>query len=184
MEIIRSSDFITDEQKAYIDGMLDALPMDLNLSLAFDGKAGFVHSVLRRPEEVCDEIPAVSCYNHIDFLLGLLKNFLIATNFNGEFEILRMAINATINNGGDNIGAIHRDHEYPHRQLLICINDNFSGGGTVIYPDDGDPFTIEYEKYDGVSFDSCDHASKFPDHGVRIMAVYTYKIRGEHENRS
>ena len=48
-------------------------------------------------------------------------------------EIFRISVNMTMNIGVER-SSTHKDHEFPHKQLLIYLND-FEGGETVILND-------------------------------------------------
>ena len=90
-------------------------------------------------------------------------------------KILRIAFNLTYNNGFDKCG-IHEDHSYPHKQLIIYLNDVLDKNSkTIILDKNKKKFKeINPEKYKGVCFDSHLHYHYFPKKGKRIVLVTTF----------
>ena len=105
----------------------------------------------------------------------MLKTFCKKNNI--EFkESLRIAVNFTYNNGVD-FCPTHLDHEFPHKQLLIYLNDPLDKKTkTVILDDDEKTILKEVypEKYKGVCFENKPHYHYYPKIGERIVAVYTF----------
>ena len=105
------------------------------------------------------------------FFKGILDNF--CTKYNIKYnKILRACINLTFLNK-INIGTIHKDHEIPHKQLIIYLND--SDGNTYLYDDNKQLVKeILYEQYKIVCFDNCFHSAEFPKSKRRLICVITF----------
>ena len=91
-------------------------------------------------------------------------------------ESLRIAVNFTYNNGAE-FCPTHLDHEFPHKQLLIYLNDPLDKKTkTVILDDDEKTILKEVypEKYKGICFENKPHYHHYPKIGERIVAVYTF----------
>ena len=84
-------------------------------------------------------------------------------------KIHRMAVNITFNNGFIKEVPLHLDHEFPHKQVILYLND--STGTTDI------PFynkSITPKKNTAIIFDDKYHKHYFPDYGVRVVCVFTF----------
>ena len=105
------------------------------------------------------------------FFKGILDNFCTKHNIKYN-KILRACINLTFSNK-INIGTIHKDHEIPHKQLIIYLND--SDGNTYLYDDNKQLVKeILYEQYKIVCFDNCFHSAEFPKSKRRLICVITF----------
>lgn len=91
-------------------------------------------------------------------------------------KILRLAFNLTYNNGFDKCG-LHEDHSYPHKQLIIYLNDVLDKNSKTVILDKNKKIFKEIipEKYKGVCFDSHLHYHYFPKKGKRIVLVCTFE---------
>jgi hypothetical protein len=105
-------------------------------------------------------------------------------------EIYRICLNSTLYNP-EKIGDPHTDHTYPHKNLLIYLEENSSGNtflfkeqctdtaGIISYTDIPKLNLlkeIEYEYRKGVIFNGLNyHAQGFPKiHQRRLVIVYTF----------
>ena len=182
MNISKVSASLPDDYVEYINDMLLKTPFSFHRGLVDPenekGGIGFTHPVLLRPDEAIGDTRVVSI--NAEFLIMLFNFYMKESGFAGaKYEILRISINATVPNVDMVESDIHVDHPFNHKQLLISLNDQYTGGGTVIYPnypDLSESATIDYGLFEGAFFDSCWHSSKFPEKGVRIMAVYTFSM--------
>jgi hypothetical protein len=109
--------------------------------------------------------------NIFPFFKGILDNF--CTKHNIKYKnILRACINLTFLNK-KNIGTIHKDHEFPHKQLIIYLND--SDGNTYLYNDNKKLIKeIIYKQYKIVCFDNCFHSAGFPKSKRRLICIITF----------
>lgn len=109
--------------------------------------------------------------NVFSFFKTILDNFCIKNNIKYN-KILRACINLTFLNK-KNIGTIHKDHEFPHKQLIIYLND--SDGNTYLYNDNKELVKeIIYEQYKIVCFDNCFHSAGFPKSKRRLICIITF----------
>ena len=91
-------------------------------------------------------------------------------------ETLRAAVNLTFPNGIEKCD-VHQDHNYPHKQLLIYLNEvRDKNSKTVILDTDNKTILKEIvpEKYKGVCFSSMPHFHYFPKIGCRMVCVFTF----------
>jgi hypothetical protein len=85
--------------------------------------------------------------------------------------LLRASLNLSVHNSSD-VGTVHTDHKFPHKNLIIYLGD--SGAGTRLYDEQGQetdriPGTLNTAvKFEGR------HAQEFPREGVRLVVVFTY----------
>jgi hypothetical protein len=109
--------------------------------------------------------------NLFDFFKNILNNF--CTKHKIKYtNILRACINLTFLNEKE-IGTIHKDHEIPHKQLIIYLND--SNGNTYLYDDNKNLVKeIIYEQYKIVCFDNCYHSAGFPKSKRRLICIITF----------
>ena len=182
MVVEQCSNFLEKEHKHYIENnLLKTIDFVCQFGLVDekDSAIGFSHCILARPEDSSYLDSAIIDPDNFDFMVLIFQNYLKAIGYNGNYSLLRIAINATTSAVSNKESAIHVDHNYDHKQLLIQLNDAFVGGGTLIYPkypNTDESILIESKKYCGYSFDSCWHSALLPSKGVRLMAVYTYKV--------
>lgn len=105
------------------------------------------------------------------FFKNVLDNFCKKHNIKYN-KILRACINLTFLNK-KKIGTIHKDHEFPHKQLIIYLND--SDGNTYLYNDNKKLIKkIIYEQYKIVCFDNCFHSAGFPKSKRRLICIITF----------
>jgi hypothetical protein len=131
------------------------------------------HTVLNRIEErKKDEL-----YNSEfgEFFYDILKTFCEKNNIKFE-KVLRISVNFTFNNGIEKC-PIHKDHNFPHKQLLLYINDPLDKNSKTIILDDDEKTVLKEiipEKYKAVCFDNKPHFHYFPKVGERIVVVFTF----------
>ena len=97
-------------------------------------------------------------------LVSILKKHNIKLN-----KVHRIAINYTFNNGYVKEVPLHLDHDFPHKQIILYLND--STGTTDI------PFykkSIKPKENSAIIFDDKDHKHYFPDYGVRVVCIFTF----------
>jgi len=107
---------------------------------------------------------------HYSYFKSLLISILKKHNLKLK-KIHRMAVNVTFNNGYVKEVPLHKDHDFPHKQLLLYLND--STGDTII------PYynkTITPKENKAIIFDGIEHKHIFPETGIRIVCVFTFSI--------
>ena len=171
---IEDDNFLEDVHKRFIDSVIltDKFPFYWNSSAVTNDDLGFlVHNVLIRPEDRNDNDGINS--SAYEIFCEMLDCFTKKHNIEYK-EILRISVNLTMNIGLEK-SQIHKDHNFPHNQLLIYLN-NFEGGSTEILNDDKTIFkTTQPKKFLGVCFGHKDHYAYLPEKGRRLVAVYTFR---------
>ena len=174
MMYIEDDSFLENSHKRFIDSVIltDKFPFYWNSSAVSNDDLGFlVHNVLIRPEDRIDGDGINS--SAYDIFCEMLNSFTKKHNINYE-EVLRISVNLTMNIGVEK-SKIHKDHDFPHKQLLVYLND-FEGGETVILNDDDSILKkIKPKKFLGVCFDDKKHYGVLPKVGRRMVAVYTFR---------
>lgn len=167
--------FLSKENINYIEKVIlgDNFPFYLLPgSVRKDNYKTMFHTLLHRPEENWPNGRLNS--PHYDNVASLVRSFF--DKFNIKYtEILRMSINLTYNNGLKKC-PIHEDHDYPHKQLIIYLNDADPCSKTVIVNKQNKIIKeIVPEKYKGVCFEGLPHYMFFPKKGERIILITTFK---------
>lgn len=170
-----SKNFLTKENISFIKKVI------LNHSFPFylaprvtnkDKHRVMFHILLNRPEESKAEERLNSPYYEDAF--NLVKSFFNKFNIK-NVEILRMCINFTFNNGTKKC-PVHQDHKYPHKQLIIYLNDADTNSKTIILDKKGRILKkITPEKYKGICFENLPHYMIYPKKGERVVLVTTFK---------
>ena len=111
--------------------------------------------------------------DYYEVALSMLQQFTKAIKQEVHF-FTRITFNLTFANGLEKSGT-HVDHRYPHKQIILYLNDCDKNAKTVIV-DDKDKIikTITPQKYKGICFDSLPHYQIFPKHGLRLILVATF----------
>ena len=180
MFLIEDKNFLTEKQKDHIDNVVleSSFPwffhnvsvLPNKLSKVKNNKSYLSHIVLRRP----DQRPKGEEFNSTEsvFCVDVLKTFCEKHNIKCK-EILRISYNLTFNNGYSK-GDLHVDHDYPHNQLIVYLNDCDKKLYTVI-KDNKKEIKIKPEKFKGVCFESKPHYQLFPKKQERVILVITFR---------
>lgn len=177
MDLIEDKDFLTQEQKNFIENILlsNNFPFYINYSaVEGDGNKFFSHCLLRRPEERIKGQPLFNS-SYAEQIVDIFKTFIIKNKINCE-EMLRCSVNLTFKTMSKKC-PVHLDHDYDHKQLLIYLNDCVDKEAkTVLLDDTGKKVLHEIipEKFKGVCFGSCPHYMSFPKKDIRVVLVYTF----------
>ena len=91
-------------------------------------------------------------------------------------KFYRMSVNCTYNNGHEATD-IHTDHDFPHHQIIIYLNDaEDKNAETVILNNKNKVIKrIKPIQYQGICFKCLPHYLKFPKFGQRVVLVATFK---------
>jgi len=177
MFFIEDKSFLTDEQKNFIENQILGFT---NLAYFFqpsgannDNCPSLSHFAIRSPSERADKNEYYNSQHAIDLekiVIHFCEKNKIKLN-----KILRIAINLTYNNGCESC-SIHKDHMFPHRQLLIYLNDCDKNSKTIIYNESKEKVLkdISPEKYKGVCFEGLPHKHFYPKVGHRIVLICTF----------
>jgi len=166
-----------DEQKYFKTQVLDNLyfPYYLSkrISVDTDSFPYFNHKILMRPEEVKEGTDRRNSphYNYVANLFNI-----ISKRFKFKYKnLLRISINLTFNSGVKEC-AIHKDHDYPHKQLLIFLHVDDKNSFTIFYDKDCKKIIkrIKPENNTGIMADNQPHNHLTPKKGYRVVLVYTF----------
>lgn len=170
MFFVEDKNFLTNYQKDKIQDLLKGgdVPFYMSLEAAKPGDGGvnFVHHIIHR------DSPGQKNSHLYDLFVDILNTFCSKNNIEYN-NIHRCAINITINSGLEKC-PIHTDHIFPHKQLLLYLNDS-DGDTYVLNEDEIEVLQISKpEKYKGIAFNSLPHYHYFPKKGIRAVAVITF----------
>ena len=126
------------------------------------------HVVLHKPEDQKTNRINSSLYNYCTELFQR-----ISKRYKFKYkEIYRIALNLTFKNGKKE-SLIHRDHPYPHKQLLIYLHTDDLKSCTCIFNKDKIKKIIPTPNK-GVMWDNLKHYHITPKKGYRLVLVYTF----------
>jgi hypothetical protein len=175
MYLIEDTSFLKKEHIDYIENFILKTNFPFyyqNGSVVEDNNEEvLVHIVLRRPEsrKENEEFNSSSYNFFVDILNTFCKKQKIKIN-----EILRINVNLTFNNGLKKCPT-HLDHDYPHKQLLVYLNEVKDKNSYTVLINKNKKIKIKPVKYKGVCFDNVLHYHYFPKFGSRIVAVFTFR---------
>ena len=174
-----SKKFLTKENINYIENVIlnDTFPFyRVGYSVSKKDKCSMLfHLLLKRPEHKQEKSYEKRINSiHYENILKIVESFFKKFNIKYK-EILRMSINFSYNNGCKKCDT-HVDHEFPHKQLIIYLNDADPCSKTVILNKNKKVFKkITPEKYKGICFESLFHYHFYPKKGERIILITTFK---------
>jgi hypothetical protein len=164
-----SNNFLTKENISFIKETIlkDNFPYYRAPDCTVGDKTSFLyHCLLKRPEERQNKEDINS--NYYLSCLELVESFFKKTKIKHK-EILRMSVNFTFNNGVEKCPT-HQDHKYPHKQLIIYLNDADPLSKTVMLDKKNKPWKeITPEKYKGICFDNLNHYHFYPKSFQRLV---------------
>ena len=177
MKIIVDENFLSEKNKKFIEETVlsNNFPFYLNnKTTRFDDNKFFSHVIIKRPEERKEN---ESLFNspYANEFIDIFKSFIVKNKINTE-EILRGSVNLTFRTF-ENKCSVHEDHAYPHKQLLIYLNNcKDKEAKTVLLNNVGKIIhKITPEQYKGVCFDSCPHYMIFPKRDIRAVMIFTFR---------
>lgn len=134
----------------------------------------FGHVVIKRPEEKSESDPIYNSDLAENFI-NIFEDFIVKHKIDCQ-ELLRCCVNLTFNTESEKCPT-HVDHWYPHKQLIVYLNDCDKDAVTVLLDKSRKKKIAEItpEKYKGACFDSGPHYMKFPKKGIRIAIIYTFR---------
>ncbi len=175
-KLIEDKDFLSNSQKTLIKNEVlgSSFPFywEDNAAYENDGHGYLVHTILERPEGHRPEDNRINS-DYYDFFLGLFNTFCNKHNIAYK-EILRMAINLTMNNGTP-VSPTHIDHNFPHNQFLLYFNNSPTSLTTIYDKNKKILHKIKAEEFKGVAFPDNQHSVTMPTEGRRVVGVYTFR---------
>ena len=171
-----SKDFLSDESKEFINKVVlgGNFPFHNQYTNCAPGEFFLSHTVLERIENRSSKKMWNSHYhkNFVKMCEEFCKQQVIKIN-----KYLRMCVNFTFNNGFKK-HVSHQDHDFPHEQLIIILNDpQDPHSDTVILSEDKN-IKLKISKpqqYKGIYFDNHPHYQVMPRFGYRIALVTTFQ---------
>ena len=179
MKIIIDDDWLSNELKQLINTDIllnDNFPFYFYSSSIKDGKsdAFLSHVILRRPEERDWKDQWNSSYK--ETLIFIFSEFCKKHKIVNP-DMLRCSVNFTYPNGHTKMET-HEDHPYPHKQLIVYLNNPLDKKSCTVLMDKKEKKItnkIEPKQWRGVCFDSVPHYQFYPTKGHRIIIIYTFK---------
>ena len=171
--ILEDDNFLSNESINYINTILlgeGKIPYYFRYATESDDALILNHTVINRLETRKNN----EYYNStegekiVKILYDFCKKNKIKIN-----KILRCGINVTFNNGLEKC-AIHNDHDYPHNQLIVYLNDVGDKNSKTVILDNEKKIEIVPKLYKGVMFDNKPHYHYFPKNKHRVVAVFTF----------
>jgi hypothetical protein len=134
------------------------------------GKYFFGHKILNRPSK---EFPASSITSdHFGISIQVLNQIAQFNNLNVNL-FLRIHVNLNVSHGGGLACSPHHDHDFPHKNLLIYLNQ--ASGPTVVINSENNSEEYFHPKEDVIITFEGKHYHYQPNVGEkRIVLVATY----------
>jgi len=134
----------------------------------------FAHTLRARGGSMTDDVWGIPNSDYTERFEGIFEDFCCKNNVKWD-RILRSAVNFSTHQPKDGQYFIHRDHEFPHKNFLMYLNE-WTGGETEFFDDDLKLIkTIHPEKYKAIISDSELHTQGYCDpHQRRIVLVVTF----------
>jgi len=175
MFFIEDKNFLNKEQKLFIDNVFNTKPIAFYYqkhSSENDNRSVLCHQLISR-KNYRNTLP-YKMSDFTDSFVDIFDSFIKNNNLVYK-EIHRMAINFSYNNGYRK-GDIHVDHEYPHKQVLICLNKPLDPTCDTVILNKNNRIIkkVMFEQYKGFAFDAHKHYQLYPKKGIRLMLVTTY----------
>jgi hypothetical protein len=114
---------------------------------------------------------------HHPFFESILRSFIEKHKLRYEW-LYRAAVNLTYNNGIKDRSPIHVDHSFPHRQLIVYLNDPQDKEAKTFILDKKKKKVLKEitpKQYRGIFFPSLPHYHIMPKFGERMVFVITFK---------
>jgi hypothetical protein len=130
----------------------------------------FMHGVVKRPKREFN-VPLITS-RHFDLINRVLIQIFEHNNLDVNV-VLRIVINLSINYGGGPACDPHYDHRFPHKNLLIYLND--SSGATVVIDSETNKEEYFHPQEDAIVTFEGEHYHYQPNVGEkRVVLVATY----------
>lgn len=176
MFYLEDKKFLSKKQKDFINGIVlgEDFPFYIIKNAAYNDGCDFLsHIVKRRHEDIKEGESEYNSSWHPQ-VCDILYSFLNKNKIKFK-KILRIAFNLTFNNGHIKCD-LHEDHSYPHKQIIIYLNNPLDKESkTVILDKNKKVFKeIKPEQYKAVCFDSHLHYHFFPKKGKRVVLIATF----------
>lgn len=175
-EVIEIEDFLFKEELEFIDNEITShvIPWHWDPASVTEKFPFFDHIIIPREERETDPVTVVSPLH--EFFTTIQKRFCDVCELPME-KIYRQCINLTFPSDNGEYSEPHTDHDFPHKNIIMYLNDGYEMGETILYNDD---LTIgkkiEPKKGKVICFDgSIIHGVRWIPRGRRIIFVSTWK---------
>lgn len=171
-QIVQSDNFLSNNHKKFINEMLlgNNFPYYINHNtVKKDGIVFLSHIILHRPEfrNHVDEVNSDFYESVLDILNAFTKKNKLKIN-----KYIRICLNLTFNEGHQQT-TIHQDHDFDHKQILICLNKCDLKSDTIVVINKK-KIKLKHKQYRGFCFDNKPHYNIIPTKGIRLMLVATF----------
>ena len=178
MFYVEDNNFLTTEQIGFIDNIFISrqMPFYYQPDSVKGDKISFLAHVIKDRPEFSEPGKQINSFEYYSLFKDILITFCTKNKINFK-EILRIAVNITFNNGAEKC-PVHKDHEYPHNQLLLYLNEPLDKQSKTVILDDNEQTILKEitpERFKGVCFENKPHYHHYPKMGERIVAVYTFR---------
>ena len=173
---VEDKDFLSKDQKKTIDYLVEDQQIPFYLSHVAAEKndkcVNFRHQVIARADKDA-QLPGIENSELVDFTRGLLSTF--CTKHKIKYKLIyRASINVTMpNNVVYKVGK-HKDHLFPHKQLLIYLNNSYDGDTVILDYKDKKYKIVSPKIYKGIMFSSTNHYHYLPTQGTRVVMIITF----------
>ena len=172
--ILEDDNFLSEDSKHYINTRLlgeGFVPFYFRYATENDNALIFNHTVINRLEKRKEK----EYYNSSEGeqIVKILHEFCNKNKIKIN-EILRCSINITVNNGLEKC-SVHNDHDYPHNQLIVYLNDVYDKNSKTVIIDGDSEIKITPKLFKAVMFDNKPHYHYFPKQGHRVVGVFTFR---------
>ena len=176
-KVIIDDDFLNKDNKEFINHIIlgNNFPFFHQTKILSSGPASkeyngfFTHTILESEDNKWNS-------KHHPFFESILYSF--AQKHKIKYERLyRAAVNLTYHNGIKDRSPIHIDHSFPHRQLLVYLNDPQDKDAKTFILDKNKKKVLKEitpKQYRGVFFHSSPHYHLMPKFGERMVFVVTF----------
>ena len=142
-----------------------------------DGRKFMSHIILPRPDDDNYNKHPAPTWNskyYIEFI-DIINEFCEPQKIKIE-KFYRMNVNFAYNTGYETTD-IHTDHEFPHHQIIIYLDDAEDKNAETIIVNKKHKIIkrIKPIQYQGIYFDRQPHYIKFPKFGQRVTLIATFK---------
>ena len=140
-----------------------------------DGRKLMSHIILARPDDDNYNKPPVWNSKYYKEFIDIINEFCEQQKIKIE-KFYRMSVNFTYNNGHEATD-IHTDHDFPHHQIIIYLDDAADKNAETVILNNKNKVIkrIKPIQYRGICFKSLPHYLIFPKFGHRVILIATFK---------
>lgn len=168
MFFIEDKCLFDEKEKEYIDELIinNCFPYYYQSTAVNDDHYPFLCHTLKFTDK------AIHHSSETEKFIGILDKFCKKHKIDYD-TVYRVAINLTFNNGYKQ-SAIHCDHKFEHKQLIIYLNEPKDKKSQTVITDNNKEIKVVPEKYKAICFGKVSHYHYTPRFGERIVAVFTF----------